>query len=50
LPQRQDSPQQWETQSLCTGWTVRHVAAHLSVTLTHGMGTFLVAAIRAGGR
>jgi uncharacterized protein (TIGR03083 family) len=43
------TPQQWETQSLCAGWTVRHVAAHLSVALTHGMGTFLVAAIRAGG-
>jgi len=43
------SPQQWETQSLCAGWDVRHVAAHLSVVLTRGMGTFLVAAIRAGG-
>jgi uncharacterized protein (TIGR03083 family) len=43
------SPQQWETPSLCDGWTVRHVAAHLSVVLTHGMGTFLVAAIRARG-
>ena len=43
------SPQQWETPSLCTGWTVRHVAAHLSVVLTRGMGTFLIAAIRAGG-
>jgi uncharacterized protein (TIGR03083 family) len=43
------SPQQWETQSLCAGWSVRQVAAHLSVVLTHGVGTFLVAAIRAGG-
>jgi uncharacterized protein (TIGR03083 family) len=43
------SPQQWETQSLCAGWKVRHVAAHLSVVLTHGMGTLLLAAIRAGG-
>jgi uncharacterized protein (TIGR03083 family) len=43
------SPQQWETQSLCAGWTVRHVAAHLSVVLTRGLGTFVVAAIRAGG-
>jgi uncharacterized protein (TIGR03083 family) len=43
------SPQQWDTQSLCASWSVRHVAAHLSVVLTHGMGTFLVAAIRAGG-
>lgn len=43
------SPQQWEIQSLCAGWRVRHVAAHLSTVLTHGMGRFLVAAIRAGG-
>jgi len=43
------SPQQWDTQSLCADWTVRHVAAHLSVVLTRGMGTFLVAAVRAGG-
>jgi uncharacterized protein (TIGR03083 family) len=43
------SPQQWETQSLCGAWTVRDVAAHLSVVLTHGAGTFLVAAVRAGG-
>ena len=43
------SPQQWETQSLCSGWSVRDVAAHLSVVLTHGTGTFLVAAIKAGG-
>jgi len=43
------SQPQWETQSLCAGWTVRQVAAHLSVVLTRGVGTFLVAAIRAGG-
>ena len=43
------STQQWDTQSLCAGWTVRDVAAHLSVVLTHGMGTFLVAAVKAGG-
>jgi uncharacterized protein (TIGR03083 family) len=43
------TPQQWQTQSLCAGWTVRDVAAHLSVVLTHGVRTFLVAAIRAGG-
>lgn len=42
-------PQQWETQSLCAGWTVRQVAAHLSVVLTHGYRTFLTAAIRSGG-
>lgn len=25
------TPQQWEHPSLCTGWTVRHVAAHLTM-------------------
>jgi uncharacterized protein (TIGR03083 family) len=43
------TPQQWATQSLCADWTVREVAAHLSVVLTHGVRTFLMAAIRAGG-
>lgn len=43
------SPQQWDTRSLCESWTVRQVAAHLSVVLTHGVRTFVMAAIRAGG-
>ncbi len=43
------SPRQWETPSLCAGWRVRDVAAHMSVVLTHGMGSLLVAAVRAGG-
>jgi uncharacterized protein (TIGR03083 family) len=43
------SPEQWETQSLCTAWTVRDVAAHLSVVLTRGTSTLLLAAIRSGG-
>ncbi|MER5765054.1 maleylpyruvate isomerase family mycothiol-dependent enzyme [Streptomyces sp. NPDC002082] len=42
------SPSEWETPSLCTGWRVREVAAHL--TLAH-LGVFpaLVAAVRARG-
>jgi uncharacterized protein (TIGR03083 family) len=43
------SPQRWEAQSLCAGWTVRQVAAHLTVVLTHGYRTLLMAAIRTGG-
>lgn len=43
------SAQQWQTQSLCAGWTVRQVAAHLTVVLMHGYRTFLMAAIRVGG-
>ena len=28
------SPEQWETPSLCRGWTVRHVAAHITQSTT----------------
>ena len=28
------SPEQWETPSLCPGWTVRHVAAHITQSTT----------------
>uniref|UniRef100_A0AAU2JJ51 Maleylpyruvate isomerase family mycothiol-dependent enzyme n=1 Tax=Streptomyces sp. NBC_00049 TaxID=2903617 RepID=A0AAU2JJ51_9ACTN len=42
------SPAEWETPSLCHGWRVREVAAHL--TLAHmGFLPALVAAVRAGG-
>lgn len=42
------SPQEWETPSLCVGWRVRDVAAHLTLSQ---MGLFpaLVAAARARG-
>ncbi|MFZ3495546.1 maleylpyruvate isomerase family mycothiol-dependent enzyme [Streptomyces sp. 5.8] len=42
------SPSEWETPSLCAGWRVREVAAHL--TLAH-LGVFpaLVAVVRARG-
>jgi uncharacterized protein (TIGR03083 family) len=42
------SPAEWETPSLCTGWLVRDVAAHL--TQAHmGYRDALVAAVRARG-
>ncbi|MEJ3744303.1 maleylpyruvate isomerase family mycothiol-dependent enzyme [Actinomycetes bacterium KLBMP 9797] len=42
------SPAEWETPSLCAGWRVREVAAHL--TLAHvGLWQGLVAAVRARG-
>jgi uncharacterized protein (TIGR03083 family) len=42
------SDAEWRTPSLCTGWTVREVAAHL--TLAHlGLRAAIPAAIRAGG-
>ena len=42
------SPAEWETRSLCAGWRVRDVAAHLTLAHT-GPGTALVAMLRAGG-
>ncbi len=47
-PARQPGEQEWETPSLCAGWRVRDVAAHL--TLAH-MGAFpaVVALARARG-
>jgi uncharacterized protein (TIGR03083 family) len=29
------APEQWETPSLCAGWTVRHVAAHITHSTTN---------------
>jgi uncharacterized protein (TIGR03083 family) len=29
------TPEQWETPSLCSGWTVRHVAAHVTQSATN---------------
>jgi uncharacterized protein (TIGR03083 family) len=40
--------EEWRTPSLCTGWTVRDVAAHL--TLAHlGVSGALIGLVRAGG-
>ena len=38
------SPQQWDTQTLCDGWKVKHVAAHMSEasTITFGAGFMLL--------
>lgn len=43
------TPQQWSTPSLCTGWTVRDVAVHLTQAHT-GFGRLLKMAIRSGFR
>lgn len=42
------SPAEWDTPSLCTGWRVRDVAAHLALAHT-GVGGAVVAAVRARG-
>lgn len=43
------SPAQWEEATLCEGWTVRHLAAHLLQPMLVGFGRFFVAAIRNRG-
>lgn len=41
--------EQWEHPSLCEGWRVRDVGAHLSLAATAGMGEVLRAALAARG-
>jgi uncharacterized protein (TIGR03083 family) len=43
------TPEQWATPSLCAGWTVRHVAAHLMAGPTGSTTGFLRAMVRARG-
>jgi len=42
--------QQLTSPSLCAGWDVRTVGAHLAGAAAPALGTFLVAVMRAGGR
>lgn len=41
-------PPEWETKSLCDGWTVRDVAAHLVMPLEHSMPVLLAKIVAAG--
>ncbi len=43
------SPEQWETPSLCPGWTVRHVAAHITQSTTN-WGRLTFELVRSGFR
>lgn len=44
------TPEQWEAPSLCDGWRIRDVAAHVALTPQHpGSGAMLVGAVRARG-
>lgn len=43
------SPEQWEGASLCAGWTVRDVAAHVVSSADFGLGEAVVGAVRARG-
>ena len=42
--------EQWEAPSLCAGWTVGHVVAHLTMPLRYSAPRFLLGLVRAGGR
>ena len=42
------APAQWDTPSLCTGWTVRDLIAHLSATASLNPGTFFIGMAKAG--
>jgi uncharacterized protein (TIGR03083 family) len=43
------APHEWDTPSLCEGWTVRDVAAHLSMAATAGTAEVLRYVVRARG-
>ncbi|WP_153395670.1 maleylpyruvate isomerase family mycothiol-dependent enzyme [Ornithinicoccus halotolerans] len=42
-------PDQWAAGTLCAGWTVRHLAAHLVQPMLVGFGRFFVTALRYRG-
>jgi uncharacterized protein (TIGR03083 family) len=42
------TPAQWDTPSLCAGWTVRDIVAHLSATASLNPATFLFSMAKAG--
>jgi uncharacterized protein (TIGR03083 family) len=41
-------PAQWDTPSLCSGWTVRDIVAHLSATASLNSGSFFFNMAKAG--
>jgi uncharacterized protein (TIGR03083 family) len=44
------SAEQWDAPSLCAGWSVRHVVAHLTMPFRYSRSRFLMELARAGGR
>jgi uncharacterized protein (TIGR03083 family) len=42
------TPAQWDTPSLCAGWTIRDIVAHLSATASLNPGSFLFNMAKAG--
>ncbi|MEU6776962.1 maleylpyruvate isomerase family mycothiol-dependent enzyme [Streptomyces sp. NPDC046759] len=43
------TPEQWDAPSLCAGWRVREVVAHMSLGLRHSTGKVLAELVRARG-
>ncbi|MBB5084678.1 maleylpyruvate isomerase family mycothiol-dependent enzyme [Nonomuraea endophytica] len=43
------TPEQWQTPSLCAGWPVRAVAAHLSMAFRYSMPRVVLSILRARG-
>ena len=43
------SPNEWETETLCEGWTVRHVVAHVTMPFRYGTVSFVLGMVRARG-
>ena len=44
------SAEQWEAPSLCAGWTVRHVVAHLTMPFRYSTPQFVLELVKSGGR
>jgi uncharacterized protein (TIGR03083 family) len=44
------SPAQWESASLCAGWSVAHVVAHLTMPFRISKGEFLLGMLKACGK
>lgn len=44
------TPQQWEAPSLCEGWRVAEVVAHMTMPFRFSVGAFIWGMIKAGGR
>lgn len=43
------TPEQWQAETLCRGWTVRHLAAHLVQPMEVGFARFFAVALRYRG-
>jgi len=41
---------QWDAPSLCDGWAIRHVVAHLTMPFRYSKSRFMLELVKAGGR